>query len=138
MLEAAVATGVEKFVYTSSGAAYGYHPDNPPLLFEDDALRGNEAFGYSWHKRLVDVARAIGRATQQRRRQVVIGGVGRLSYWVSRLAPAVYERLMRHSQRLSVIRRAVSEQPGRSERRSVLGRRRSGHSRGLLHLFSAA
>lgn len=44
------------------------------------------------------VARAIVRATSRRRRQVVIGGVGRLSFWVSRLAPAVYERLMRRSQ----------------------------------------
>lgn len=45
------------------------------------------------------VARQIGGATLRRRRQVVIGGVGRLSYWVSRLAPALYEWLMRRSQR---------------------------------------
>jgi UDP-glucose 4-epimerase len=41
---------------SSSGAAYGYHADNPPWLQESDALRGNEAFAYSHHKRLADRA----------------------------------------------------------------------------------
>jgi short-subunit dehydrogenase len=45
------------------------------------------------------VAAVIVRAAERRQRQVVIGKIGRLSYWVSRLAPAVYERLMRRSQR---------------------------------------
>ncbi len=54
VLAACVATGVRKFVYTSSGAAYGYHATNPPMLREDDELRGNEAFAYAWHKRLVE------------------------------------------------------------------------------------
>jgi UDP-glucose 4-epimerase len=54
VLAAAVDAGVKKLVYTSSGAAYGYHADNPPLLREDDALRGNRAFAYAWHKRLVE------------------------------------------------------------------------------------
>jgi len=51
---ACIATGVRKLVYTSSGAAYGYHADNAPMLREDDALRGNEEFAYAWHKRLVE------------------------------------------------------------------------------------
>ncbi len=54
LLKACVEHGVCKLVVTSSGAAYGYHPDNPPLLREEDALRGNEIFAYSHHKRIVE------------------------------------------------------------------------------------
>lgn len=55
VLQACTAAGVRHFVFTSSGAAYGYHADNPVPLREDDALRGNEAFAYSHHKRLVEI-----------------------------------------------------------------------------------
>ena len=54
VLEACVATGVAKLMYTSSGAAYGYHADNPEWLDENDALRGNPEFAYSDHKRQVE------------------------------------------------------------------------------------
>ena len=54
VLEACVAAGVAKLIYTSSGAAYGYHADNPEWLDENDALRGNSEFAYSDHKRQVE------------------------------------------------------------------------------------
>jgi UDP-glucose 4-epimerase len=54
VLDACVANGVAQIVVSSSGAAYGYHADNPPWLSEHDALRGNEVFAYSHHKRLVE------------------------------------------------------------------------------------
>jgi UDP-glucose 4-epimerase len=54
VLEACVASGVRRIIVTSSGAAYGYHADNPDWLTEDDPVRGNEAFAYSHHKRLVE------------------------------------------------------------------------------------
>jgi UDP-glucose 4-epimerase len=54
LLEACIRYHVSKFITSSSGAAYGYHHDNPDRLKEDDALRGNEEFAYSWHKRLVE------------------------------------------------------------------------------------
>jgi len=54
VLEACSATGVRRIVVTSSGAAYGYHADNPAWLTEDDPVRGNEEFAYSHHKRLVE------------------------------------------------------------------------------------
>ncbi len=54
VLEACVAQGVQHLVVSSSGAAYGYHFDNPAWLVESDALRGNEAFAYAHHKRLVE------------------------------------------------------------------------------------
>lgn len=54
VLSCCLAAGVGQLVLTSSGAAYGYHPDSPEWLCEDDALRGNQEFAYSDHKRLVE------------------------------------------------------------------------------------
>ena len=54
VLEACVAAGVKKIVVSSSGAAYGYHADNPAWITEDQPVRGNEEFAYSCHKRLVE------------------------------------------------------------------------------------
>jgi UDP-glucose 4-epimerase len=54
VLEACLAAGVRKIIYTSSGAAYGYYADNPQWLDEHDALRGNPEFAYSDHKRQVE------------------------------------------------------------------------------------
>lgn len=51
---ACLEAGVRRVVVSSSGAAYGYHPDNPEWLTETDALRGNDDFPYSRHKRLVE------------------------------------------------------------------------------------
>ena len=51
---ACLEAGVRRVVVSSSGAAYGYHADNPEWLVETDALRGNDAFPYSRHKRLVE------------------------------------------------------------------------------------
>ena len=45
---------VQHLTITSSGAAYGYHADNPEWLTENHELRGNEEFSYSRHKRLVE------------------------------------------------------------------------------------
>jgi UDP-glucose 4-epimerase len=54
VLQACRAAGVRKLIYTSSGAAYGYHADSPAWLDESAPLRGNAAFAYSDHKRLVE------------------------------------------------------------------------------------
>ena len=54
VLQACVAHGVQHIVVSSSGAAYGYHADNPAWLTEDMPLRGNDSFAYSQHKRLVE------------------------------------------------------------------------------------
>jgi UDP-glucose 4-epimerase len=54
VLEACLAAGVRKLVYTSSGAAYGYHADNPEWIDEETPLRGNVEFAYSDHKRQVE------------------------------------------------------------------------------------
>jgi len=50
VFEAALAAGAERLVYTSSVAAYGFHPDNPVPLTEDLAPRGTDDFYYSAQK----------------------------------------------------------------------------------------
>ena len=47
VLQACTAAGVRHVVISSSGAAYGYHADNPAWLSETDAIRGNHEFPYS-------------------------------------------------------------------------------------------
>ena len=54
VLEACIETGVRRIVVSSSGAAYGYHEDNPDWLTETAPLRGNDEFPYARHKRLVE------------------------------------------------------------------------------------
>lgn len=54
VLAACLMSGVRHIVVSSSGAAYGYHADNAPWLTEDMPLRGNPAFAYADHKRLVE------------------------------------------------------------------------------------
>lgn len=72
VLDACVAAGVAQVVVSSSGAAYGYHADNPPWLRETDALRGNEAFAYAHHKRLVEEMLADYRARHPALAQTVL------------------------------------------------------------------
>ena len=72
VLEACVEADVAKFVVTSSGAAYGYHADNPPLIDENQPLRGNREFAYAWHKRLVEEMLAAYRGAHPRMAQVVL------------------------------------------------------------------
>jgi UDP-glucose 4-epimerase len=72
VLEACVAAGVRQLVVSSSGAAYGYHADNPDWLTEGDPVRGNEAFAYSHHKRLVEEMLAQYRHDHPSLRQVVL------------------------------------------------------------------
>ena len=71
LLEACVRHGVQRIIVSSSGAAYGYHADNPQWLTESDPLRGNPGFAYSWHKRLVEEMLAEYRVSQPQLQQVV-------------------------------------------------------------------
>ena len=72
VLEACVAAGVRRLIVTSSGAAYGYHADNPAWLTEEHPLRGNEAFAYSWHKRLVEELLARARQEHPALEQIIL------------------------------------------------------------------
>jgi UDP-glucose 4-epimerase len=54
VFEATVAAGVERLVYASSVAAYGFHRDNPQPLTEDVPARGSTAHYYSAQKAEVE------------------------------------------------------------------------------------
>lgn len=71
VLDACVAAGVRRLVVSSSGAAYGYHADNPAWLRESDAIRGNDEFSYSRHKRLVEEMLASARTDHPELEQVI-------------------------------------------------------------------
>jgi UDP-glucose 4-epimerase len=53
---AAAAPRLQRLVYTSSVAAYGFHPDNPQPLTEDVPVRGTERFYYSAQKAELEAA----------------------------------------------------------------------------------
>ncbi|RIK11871.1 MAG: epimerase [Acidobacteria bacterium] len=72
VLDACRAHGVRRIVVSSSGAAYGYHADNPVPLTEEDPLRGNVEFAYADHKRQVEEMLAAERVRTPELEQVVL------------------------------------------------------------------
>lgn len=72
VLAACVTAGVRQVIVTSSGAAYGYYADSPAWITEDQPVRGNEAFAYAHHKRLVEEMLARYRREHPGLRQVVL------------------------------------------------------------------
>ncbi len=71
VVESCLAAGVGHLVLTSSGAAYGYHPDNAEWIDEDDPIRGNPEFAYSDHKRQVELMLARYRKNHPELKQLV-------------------------------------------------------------------
>lgn len=71
VLRSCLSAGVRHLIVTSSGAAYGYHADNPVPITEDAPLRGNAAFAYADHKRQVEEVLARARAEHPELRQLV-------------------------------------------------------------------
>ena len=71
VLQACIDAGVRQLVVSSSGAAYGYHADNPVPLVETDALRGNPEFAYADHKRQVEEMLAVARTEHPQLRQLI-------------------------------------------------------------------
>ncbi|MDX6744527.1 SDR family oxidoreductase [Actinocorallia sp. A-T 12471] len=72
VLDACLTHGVRRIVVSSSGAAYGYHPDNPEPITEDQPVRGNVEFAYSHHKRLVEEMLADLRTIHPALEQVIL------------------------------------------------------------------
>lgn len=72
VIDACLAHDVRRVVVSSSGAAYGYHADNPAWITEDQPVRGNDAFTYSRHKRLVEEMLATTREEHPGLEQVVL------------------------------------------------------------------
>ncbi|KAF0810803.1 NAD-dependent epimerase/dehydratase [Alcanivorax sp. S71-1-4] len=71
VLISAVRAGVSHITVTSSGAAYGYHADNPAWIDEQDALRGNPEFPYSDHKRQIETMLAEFRQEYPQLKQLI-------------------------------------------------------------------
>jgi UDP-glucose 4-epimerase len=96
VLDACLAHGVRRLVVSSSGAAYGYHPDNGAAhggwLTEDDPVRGNEEFAYSHHKRLVEEMLAEARVEHPELEQVVLRIGTILGESVDNQITALFER----------------------------------------------
>ena len=92
VLEACVAGGVAQIIVTSSGAAYGYHPDNRALLTEDCPLRGNDEFPYSRNKRLVEEMLARYRSDHPSLSQLVFRPGTILGASVSNQITALFEK----------------------------------------------
>jgi len=71
VIDCCVAAGVRQLIVTSSGAAYGYHADNPVPLTETDPLRGNPEFAYADHKRQVEERLSVARRQHPELRQLI-------------------------------------------------------------------
>lgn len=72
LIQAALTHGVEQLIVTSSGAAYGYHPQNAAWLDEDQPLRGHAHFAYAKHKREVELLLAEARASHPSLKQLIL------------------------------------------------------------------
>lgn len=92
LLELSEAVGCRQFIVTSSGAAYGYHADNPVPLGEDDALRGNREFPYSDHKREIEEILAAWRAAGRGPAQLILRPGTVLGPGVDNPITAMFER----------------------------------------------
>jgi len=92
LLRACVAERVGKVIVTSSGAAYGYHPENAAELDEDHPLRGNENFAYSHHKRLVEEMLAEYRNNHPELKQLVFRPGTIIGVGAQNQITAIFER----------------------------------------------
>ena len=71
VVECCLAAGVRHLTVSSSGAAYGFHADNPPWLTEQHPLRATSDFAYAHHKRIVEEMLATYRRTHPALGQLV-------------------------------------------------------------------
>lgn len=72
IIQAAVAHDVQQLIITSSGAAYGYYPENAEWIDEDDPLRGHNKFAYARHKREVEELLVQARIEHPQLRQLIL------------------------------------------------------------------
>lgn len=104
VLDACLRHGVRRLVVTSSGAAYGYHADNPAWITEDQPVRGNPEFAYAHHKGLVEKMLAEARASEPALEQVVLR-VGTV------LGPGIENQITALFRRARLIAVAGSDSP---------------------------
>ncbi len=71
LLNCCVDLKVDKIIVTTSGAAYGYYPENKHIITEQRATNGNKDYFYSAHKAEVEQLMADFRAKQPQLKQIV-------------------------------------------------------------------
>lgn len=71
LVEALTETGAQKFIITTSGASYGYYPENKDIITEERAPRGNPEYFYSAHKAEVESILEKYRGTHPNLKQLV-------------------------------------------------------------------
>lgn len=64
VVEGALSARIRHLTVSSSGAAYGYHADNPRWIRESHPLRATTEFAYAHHKRLVEELLAAYRSSR--------------------------------------------------------------------------
>lgn len=94
VLNSCIETGVQQLVIASSGAAYGFHADNPNLIHEGCPLRGNDELPYARHKRLVEELLARYRKSNPELMQLVFRPAVVLGAAPGSTAAAMFERSM--------------------------------------------
>jgi UDP-glucose 4-epimerase len=92
VLAGCLEAGVSRLIYSSSGAAYGYHADNPEWLDEEDQLRGNVEFAYSDHKRQVEEMLAKWRQEHPELEQLIFRSGTILGSTTSNQITALFEK----------------------------------------------
>lgn len=72
LVDSAAVNGVRQLIVTSSGAAYGYTPDNAAWIDEQHPLRGHPYFAYARHKLEIEQLLARSRAQHPQLRQLIL------------------------------------------------------------------
>ncbi|MCP8462459.1 SDR family oxidoreductase [Pseudomonas sp. ZM23] len=72
LLDAARECDVKQLIVTSSGAAYGYHPDNAEWIDENQPLRGHPRFLYARHKQEIEQLLADARKRYPQLKQLIL------------------------------------------------------------------
>ena len=72
LVDSAAVNGVRQLIVTSSGAAYGYTPDNAEWIDEQHPLRGHPHFAYARHKLEIEQLLARSRAQHPQLRQLIL------------------------------------------------------------------
>jgi UDP-glucose 4-epimerase len=90
VVDCALRAGVRHLTVASSGAAYGYHADNPEWIGEEHPLRATDAFAYAQHKRVVEELLARYRQTAPQLAQLVLRSASRFVFvWDEDVAGAI-------------------------------------------------
>jgi len=71
LLKQSIKLNVKKFIITTSGAAYGYYPENKDVITEERATKGNNDYFYSAHKAEVEAIMSEYRKEHPKLKQVV-------------------------------------------------------------------